>query len=295
MASAARVLAAGGPGRRRRVPAAARPLRGDAQADASKSLLQDPARPTSPRSTGQEPEPLERLVRVRPRTLVMIATLTGAFYFLLPQLANVDDSIRGAAVGQLGLARRRGRAVRLHVRRRRGGHGRAACRQRLPFVPTVEAQLASSFVNRVTPANVGGMALNVRYLQKAGVPPAEAVTGMGLNVLAGGVVHIVLLVVFFAWAGRSGSAGVLAAEQQQAARRHRRSAGRARRRRRHAEGAARAAQARAGRSSSSRSPASVPLARSPRRVLAAVRRIDGRHARVRRARSPARPTPSTPA
>ena len=72
-------------------------------------------------------------------------------------------------------------------------------------MPTVLAQLASSFVNRVTPANVGGMALNVRYLQKAGVPSAEAVTGIGLNVLAGGIVHIVLLFVFFAWAGRSGS------------------------------------------------------------------------------------------
>ena len=40
--------------------------------------------------------------------------------------------------------------------------------ERLPFVPTLAAQLASSFVNRVTPAKVGGMALNVRYLQKAG-------------------------------------------------------------------------------------------------------------------------------
>ena len=38
----------------------------------------------------------------------------------------------------------------------------------LPFVATVETQLASSFVNRVSPANVGGMALNVRYLQKVG-------------------------------------------------------------------------------------------------------------------------------
>jgi glycosyltransferase 2 family protein len=42
-------------------------------------------------------------------------------------------------------------------------------------------------------------------MQKAGVPPAEAVTGMGLNVLAGGVIHIVLLVLFFAWAGRGGA------------------------------------------------------------------------------------------
>jgi uncharacterized membrane protein YbhN (UPF0104 family) len=37
------------------------------------------------------------------------------------------------------------------------------------------------------------------------VPPAEAVTGMGLNVIAGAVIHIVLLVLFFAWAGRGGA------------------------------------------------------------------------------------------
>ena len=63
-------------------------------------------------ATGLEPEPLERLVRVRPRTIVMIATLAGAFYFLLPQLANVDDSVHALRVGELGMARRHGRAVR---------------------------------------------------------------------------------------------------------------------------------------------------------------------------------------
>ena len=68
--------------------------------------------------------------------------------------------------------------------------------------------MASSFVNRVTPANVGGMALNVRFLQKAGVEPGEAVTGVGAQRRSsGGVVHIVLLFVFFAWAGQRGSAG----------------------------------------------------------------------------------------
>jgi undecaprenyl-diphosphatase len=75
----------------------------------------------------------------------------------------------------------------------------------LPFVTTVEASLASSFVNRVTPANVGGMALNVRFMQKAGIPPAEAVAGVGLNVLAGGIVHVGLLAAFVAWAGRGGA------------------------------------------------------------------------------------------
>ena len=78
----------------------------------------------------------------------------------------------------------------------------------LPFAPTVGAQMASSFVNRITPAKVGGMALNVRYLQKAGLDPAEAVTGVGLNTFVGAVLHMVLLVVFFAWAGRESSGGV---------------------------------------------------------------------------------------
>ena len=56
---------------------------------------------------------------------------------------------------------------------------------RLPFWPTVLTQGASSFVNRVSPANVGGMALNVRYLQKSGVEPSAGVAAVGVNALAG--------------------------------------------------------------------------------------------------------------
>ncbi len=77
----------------------------------------------------------------------------------------------------------------------------------VPFTSNVEAQMASSFVNRVTPANVGGMALSVRFLQKAGIAPAEAVTGLGLNVLVGAIVHIVLLVVFLAFSRADGTGG----------------------------------------------------------------------------------------
>jgi undecaprenyl-diphosphatase len=171
---------------------------------ASKSLLKA-VRDQVGEATGLEPEPLERIVRVRPRTILTIATLTGAFYFLLPQLANIDDSIdavRSANWGWLA-----GCVVMSGVTYVAAAIGlTGGVPQQLPLVPTVLAQLASSFVNRVTPANVGGMALNVRYLQKAGVPSAQAVTGIGLNVAAGGAAHLVLLFVFFAWAGRSGSA-----------------------------------------------------------------------------------------
>jgi undecaprenyl-diphosphatase len=175
------------------------------RAGASKSTLKA-LRDRIAEATGQEAEPLERLVRVRPRTLIMIATLTGAFYFLLPQLANVDESVRALGSANWGwLAGALVMSGFTYVAAAIGMRGGIA--EPLPLPPTVQAQLASSFVNRVTPANVGGMALNVRYLQKAGVPPAEAVTGIGLNVLAGGIVHIVLLIVFFAWAGRTGDTG----------------------------------------------------------------------------------------
>ena len=66
-------------------------------------------------------------------------------------------------------------------------------------------QGASSYVNRVSPSNVGGMALNVRFLQKAGVEPTAGVAAVGVNSLAGALVHLVLLVIFFAWAGRGGA------------------------------------------------------------------------------------------
>ncbi len=155
--------------------------------------------------TGQEPPPLERLIRVRPKTLLTIAALAGAFYVMLPQLANVGDSFRALrSANWAWLALALVLSMLTYVASAVGLAGGVP--EHLPFVPNVESQVASSFVNRVTPANVGGMALNVRFLQKAGVGPAEAVTGVGLNALAGAIVHLVLLVLFVAWAGQGGAA-----------------------------------------------------------------------------------------
>jgi undecaprenyl-diphosphatase len=47
------------------------------------------------------------------------------------------------------------------------------------------------------------MALNARYLQKSGVSPAAGVTAVGVNALVGGLVHLVLILVFFVWAGQT--------------------------------------------------------------------------------------------
>jgi uncharacterized protein (TIRG00374 family) len=167
---------------------------------APKSLLQE-LRSGIAEATGTEAAPVEKLVRVKARTLVTIAALTGAFYVLLPQLAHVGDSftaLRTANFAWLIVALVMSGLT--YVASAIGLLGGVP--NHLPMVPTIETQMASSFVNRVTPANVGGMALNVRFMQKAGVDPAVAVSGMGLNVVAGAIVHIVLLFVFFAWAGK---------------------------------------------------------------------------------------------
>ena len=171
----------------------------------SKALLHD-LRAQVATASGEEAAPLERLIRVRPRTIFMIAALVGAFYVLLPQLANVGDSfaaLRHASWAWLVVA-----IVMSLLTYIGGAIGVAGgVTEHIPFVPNVELQLASSFVNRVSPANVGGMALNVRFLQKAGVPTPEAVTGVGLNSLVGAIVHMLLLVLFFTWAGQGGGAG----------------------------------------------------------------------------------------
>jgi uncharacterized protein (TIRG00374 family) len=151
---------------------------------------------------GRADQQLARIQRVRPRTLVTIAALAGAFYFLLPQLAQVGSSwhaIQSAHWAWLPVViLMSALTYPASAASLMGG-----VPGRVPFWPTVLTQAASSFVNRVSPANVGGMALNARYLQKSGVDPAAGVAAVGLSALAGAVVHGILLVIFFLWASRS--------------------------------------------------------------------------------------------
>ncbi|MEU7137635.1 lysylphosphatidylglycerol synthase transmembrane domain-containing protein [Streptomyces sp. NPDC046261] len=68
--------------------------------------------------------------------------------------------------------------------------------RKLPFGTTLLAQIAGSFVKLVTPAAIGGVALNTRFLQKSGVRPVQAVASVGVSQLAGLACHLVLLFTF---------------------------------------------------------------------------------------------------
>jgi hypothetical protein len=51
--------------------------------------------------------------------------------------------------------------------------------------PSLLTQNAASFFNRVSPANAGGMALNVRYLQRPGVDTGVGAAALGVSSAAG--------------------------------------------------------------------------------------------------------------
>ena len=134
-----------------------------------------------------------RLERVRLRTLVTLLGGATVGYFLLFQLPSKSaTALTHAQVGWVVLAA--AAAVAGFV---------AATMSFVGFVPerlnirrAALVQLAGAFVNLVTPSGVGGMALNTRFLQRAGVQTRKAVASVGVTQAVGLVLHILLILVF---------------------------------------------------------------------------------------------------
>src|SRR4029453_15186778 len=108
-----------------------------------------------PAATSAPATQLPHLQRVRLRTLLMITAAAGAFYFVLPQLAQVGSSWRVILSAD-------GAWVPLVIVLSAASYVASAVSvlgsvpQRLALMPTLLSQLASSFANRVSPANAGG-------------------------------------------------------------------------------------------------------------------------------------------
>ena len=147
---------------------------------------------------GGEVPPVQ-LERIRPRTLLTLVASVTAAYLLAGELA-------GARVGSLlRTADWRWGAVALalsattYVGATLSLSGFVT--ERLNFLRTLLVQLASSFVTLVTPAAVGGAALNVRYLQRRKISAPVAVASVGVSQVVAFALHILLLVISAAIAG----------------------------------------------------------------------------------------------
>jgi uncharacterized membrane protein YbhN (UPF0104 family) len=146
-----------------------------------------------------EDAPPVRLERVRPRTIVTLIASLIAGYLLLGQLGRVSllSTLRSADWRWTLVALALSGLTYLGAAWSLSGY----IPDRLRFRTLVLAQVAASFVTLVTPAAVGGAALNIRYLQRSRVPATVAAASVGLSQVVAFVLHILLLVVFAAITG----------------------------------------------------------------------------------------------
>ncbi|MEV7427306.1 lysylphosphatidylglycerol synthase domain-containing protein [Streptomyces sp. NPDC091212] len=142
----------------------------------------------------QAPVEPVRLERIKPRTLFSFIAGAVAAYFLLTQITQVDfstvvsDAHWGWVLAALAFSALSYVAAAMSLL--------GFVPERVPFRRTVMAQVAGSFVKIVAPAAVGGVALNTRFLQRAGVRPGLAVASVGASQLFGLGAHILLLLSF---------------------------------------------------------------------------------------------------
>ncbi|MFJ9678706.1 lysylphosphatidylglycerol synthase domain-containing protein [Streptomyces sp. NPDC101194] len=142
----------------------------------------------------QAPVEPVRLERIKARTLFSCIAGAIAAYFLISQVTQADF---GAVVEQAEwgwVAAAVGFSALSYVAAAMSLLGFVP--ERVPFGKTVLAQVAGSFVKLVAPAAVGGVALNTRFLQRAGVRPGLAVASVGASQLFGLGCHILLLAAF---------------------------------------------------------------------------------------------------
>jgi glycosyltransferase 2 family protein len=148
-----------------------------------------------------EGEPVEQveLRRLTPRTLVTVLGGGIGGYFLLTYLGRVNVvEVLGRAQWGWGLA-----VLGFTVLTFTGASLviTGAVNARLSFVRTYLTQLAVAFSGLVAPSAIGNIALNMRYLQRAGVNPAVAGGSIGLAQLAQFSSYFVLLLVSSVLAG----------------------------------------------------------------------------------------------
>jgi uncharacterized membrane protein YbhN (UPF0104 family) len=164
------------------------------------SLLRDLAHEITS-VTGSAPAQPAHLARFTWKKAVALVAAFAALHLLLPQLANASSAAAALRDANWWWVLAALPAPLLSP-------AFSSCLQigttpgRLPFGPTYQVQFASSFLNRITPNNVGGMAMNLRYLQKTGIETGAATASVGLQTLTSVAANLLVAAVFFAWTGR---------------------------------------------------------------------------------------------
>ena len=144
--------------------------------------------------------------RIRATTILTLVVGGGAVYLLLPQIGTIPrllTALRHANYWWLVLAFVAG-----------GLTFPASAASYIGSTPrhirwgrTTMVQVASAFTSRLTPGGVGGMGLNLIYLEREGSSRPEAIGSIALNQAASVVVHALLFIIAAGVLGLSGVVG----------------------------------------------------------------------------------------
>ncbi len=133
------------------------------------------------------------LERLKPRTILSLVALLIAAYVLIGQFAQVDIGklISNANYGWVSFAAVMTLVTFLGSAMALEGF----VVEKLNSWRTLLAQFAASFATLVSPPALGTVAINGRYLQKAGLPAAAAGAAVAVSQVLAFIVHIALLFV----------------------------------------------------------------------------------------------------
>jgi uncharacterized membrane protein YbhN (UPF0104 family) len=137
-----------------------------------------------------------RLERLRPRTLVTVVGSAVAGYYLVLEFFSKDNNplTTVAQARPLWIAVAAVASVAGYAAATMSFVGFVPERLRLGQAALV--QVAGSFANLVTPSGLGGMTVNTRFLQRAGIAPRKAIASVGAGQVVGLVLHVLLVLVF---------------------------------------------------------------------------------------------------
>ena len=143
-----------------------------------------------------------KLRRVSRSSLLQAALLSAAAYILISSLSGIDfaevwEQLQDATWGLLIIALFLGQTPRFS----QAESTRGACPRPVAYGPLVLLQFSISFINLVLPSTAARVAVNIRFFQRQGIPPASAVSIGVIDSLGGFAVQVMILasVLLFGW------------------------------------------------------------------------------------------------
>jgi uncharacterized membrane protein YbhN (UPF0104 family)/tRNA A-37 threonylcarbamoyl transferase component Bud32 len=144
-------------------------------------------------ATGQEAPDLVPLRRVRPKDILLTAALIFAAYLLISQLADIGFGTIANEVGKASLAWVVLALILAQTTFVASGVSvRGAVLTPLPLLPCVVLQSAIKFINLTVPSSAGRIGMNLRFLQRMGVPLPQAVAAGAVDDASETIVQVAL-------------------------------------------------------------------------------------------------------